>query len=63
MGAGDVRRLDAIQEAFNRLAAETPTDLSGLYADDVVFVDPAHRVEGQQVPVLAWVVKAIRRAL
>jgi len=48
MGTGPgMRDVAAVQDAFNRLAADTPTDLSGLYADEVVFVDPAHRVEGR----------------
>lgn len=43
----DPELLVRIQALFNALGDGQPNNLSGVYADDVEFIDPAHRVVGR----------------
>lgn len=39
--------LAAVQAVFAHIGPDRKTQLAGVYADDVVFVDPMHRIEGR----------------
>lgn len=39
--------VDAFCEAFVEITPERPVDVAALYAPDVVFEDPVHRIEGR----------------
>lgn len=40
--------LESVRALFAHLGPDKPTRLAGVYADDVVFVDPMHRIEGRE---------------